>query len=809
MKGKGGGAQESAGMELKQKVIRALNKLGDRDTNQIAAQELQSMAETLTPIGIPPFLCCILDAQKDQNPGVRKECLRLMATLATSHPAHVAPFLGKMVSAVVKRLKDPDSSSSSSVRDACSAAVAALASHLGDLNNGEGFALLAKPLWEALGEQNKQVQWGSALCLVALVRNAPRPPPSICLRMLTRTTKLLHNPHFMAKPPLIDLNTAILIQAGGATSQNVLSPALAGICEALKNSDWTTRKAASVALAEIASAGGGSYLGSLKASCIRSLESCRFDRVKPVRDAALYALQSWKSLPGPDATEPSESGSSIKANHILHAENFSREDYSNLTSNSDSVGKDAKVKRFLSESTKRRVPLSARKTSSNYGGDCLSKADEWKIEVVVPKVHRVSETDLCDEESEGSSVTKVLERTSTEISSALRAGCEYLSLDDKQDCLSESNLVADSFETKFVTVSDNVLEGGSSLKQAGRNQQFAVEAINDEETLHAAKLQDRRSLDSTVTDSSYQILNGSVTSEMACIRKQLLEIENKQSNIMEVLQALSAGITDNLCMLHSKVSGLEHEIDKIVHVLVDTKHSNSAVSKLMKQNQSISSPRNSTSTPRSSIDIRNRQPVLFSAKNSNISEDKAFSKSRPVNSNKEATDMWADVTLKSSMNTTGNEMPKMSRLGASNMGQMRKNDVFASVSGANARHGGAESKKYLWQRVKCYLSEGDLDSAYEEAICSGDELLLLELLDTTGPVLESLSQKTVSDLLCTLASYIQEHRFIDPIVVDLSKIHGPDYLVLSAKARREFYSAIQEARADMFRPQVWLSSLLD
>lgn len=53
---------------------------------------------------------------------------------------------------------------------------------------------------------------------------------------------------------------------------------MTSIQDALKNSDWATRKAASVALAEIASS-GRSFLGSFKASCISSLESCRFDKV--------------------------------------------------------------------------------------------------------------------------------------------------------------------------------------------------------------------------------------------------------------------------------------------------------------------------------------------------------------------------------------------------------------------------------------------------------------------------------------------------------------------------------------------------
>ena len=72
-----------------------------------------------------------------------------------------------------------------------------------------------------------------------------------------------------------------VLQAGGASNRNVLSAAMLGIQEALKNSDWTTRKAASVALGDIATS-CGSFLGSFKASCIRSLESCRFDKVGPI-----------------------------------------------------------------------------------------------------------------------------------------------------------------------------------------------------------------------------------------------------------------------------------------------------------------------------------------------------------------------------------------------------------------------------------------------------------------------------------------------------------------------------------------------
>lgn len=194
--------------ELKNRVVLALNKLADRDTYQIGVDELEKVVECITPEGLAPFLSCILDTDSELKSAVRKECIRMMGMLASFHGSIIGPHLGKMMASVVKRLKDPDSV----VRDACVETVGILASKL---SNGEGesdvvFVALVKPLFEALGEQNKQVQSGSALCLARIIDSTCDPPISILQRMLTRTIKLLKNPHFMAKPAVIDLNRSII-----------------------------------------------------------------------------------------------------------------------------------------------------------------------------------------------------------------------------------------------------------------------------------------------------------------------------------------------------------------------------------------------------------------------------------------------------------------------------------------------------------------------------------------------------------------------------------------------------------------------
>lgn len=199
---------QQVAFELKHRILHALNKVGDRDTYQIGVEELDKTIESLTADGVAPFLSCILDTDSEQKSAVRKECVRLMGALATFHESFVLPHLGKIVTSIVKRLKDSDSI----VKDACVETVGVLASKLGSIE-GESdgiFVALVKPLFEALGEQNKQVQSGAALCLARVIDIIHDPPVSIMQKMLARIIKMLKNPHFMAKPSVIELNRSII-----------------------------------------------------------------------------------------------------------------------------------------------------------------------------------------------------------------------------------------------------------------------------------------------------------------------------------------------------------------------------------------------------------------------------------------------------------------------------------------------------------------------------------------------------------------------------------------------------------------------
>ncbi|KAK7314323.1 hypothetical protein VNO77_32842 [Canavalia gladiata] len=784
-------AQGQANWELKHRIVGALNKVGDRDTQQIGMDELERMAHGLRGEGIWAFVSCILDTDSEQKTAIRKECIRLMGTLASFYEAGlILPHLPKMVVSIVKRLRDPDSV----VRDVCVHTVALLASKLVNNNNDKdkAFLLLARPIFEALGEQNKHVQSGSALCLARIIDNTLHPPLSLLHKMLTRTLKMLKNPHFMAKPALLELTRSI-IQVGGAPTQNILSAAIGSIQEALKDTDWTTRKAASLALGDIGLS-GASFLACFRASCIQSLESCRFDKVKPVRDAVLQALKYWTILPCPDTPEPSETGSSLK-------ENICRGDSSDLSSTTESRQWDLKLQKVNMKSNTGRIPLSNRKTCKNYVRNPHHiKPDDWHVEVAVPRPHSVAE--FQNEESESCSVTKPLETMSADVTSMQDVGYEYVPMDDKQECSSVSNLATHNFETKFLSASNDCFINSELQKPITRTQQFGEEISSDEQ-VYSMTMQHPRSSDSRVTEPSRQSTHEccmQITNEMICIQNQLSDFEVKQANMMHQLQMFTSGIMDALSTIQSRMEGLENVFDRLSQESLQVgRHSYPENSKLGRQSENVASPRFSICTPRPSVEINNKQSGSMSVKNSESWERKTFSRSQPRIHAGDSLDMWTGYRVKSARKFAEKDVLNSLAKDTKSMGSTKKDAIHSSATRTNARNGCSESNTNYWKCVKRLLCEGDINSAYMEALCASDELVLVELLNKTGPVIECLSVKTVNVLLSTLASYLQEGKLFNTVVpwlqqiVEMSTIHGPNCIALSIEVKKQLLTAIQEA----------------
>lgn len=196
--------------------------------------------------------------------------------------------------------------------------------------------------------------------------------------------------------------------------------------------------------------------------------------------------------------------------------------------------------KYGSELAKKRVPLSSRKAVRTYAEKSQqSGTNDWKVEIAMPKSRNISVGENPNDESEGSSLIKRCERTNSDIKSINNIGYEYVELDDKQECSSVSNLFTECIKSEVVTTHSNASDDTNLVKSTGTSQRFAVDEVSTEEQRYLAKVHDRRSLDSTITDSTSHTMHGCCSQtekDMMSIRKHLLEIENKQASLVDMLQ---------------------------------------------------------------------------------------------------------------------------------------------------------------------------------------------------------------------------------------------------------------------------------
>lgn len=165
------------------------------------------------------LLNCLYEASTDPKPAVKKESIRLLATVCASHGDSTSTHLTKIIAHIVKRLKDADSG----VKDACRDAIGALsAQYLKGENGGDNgslgsvVTLFVKPLFEAMGEQNKGVQSGAAMCMAKMVECASDPPVAAFQKLCPRICKLLNNPNFLSRAALLPVVSS-LSQVCGAS----------------------------------------------------------------------------------------------------------------------------------------------------------------------------------------------------------------------------------------------------------------------------------------------------------------------------------------------------------------------------------------------------------------------------------------------------------------------------------------------------------------------------------------------------------------------------------------------------------------
>lgn len=198
----------------------------------------------------------------------------------------------------------------------------------------------------------------------------------------------------------------------------------------------------------------------------------------------------------------------------------------------------------ISTNSTKRNPSGIREACLNYvQSPCHPKANDWNIEIALPKTYTVTSADTHDEESEGSCVTGTFERNASAIK-VQGFKYDYVPMNDKAESYSVSDFVSSSVNTKQERIVNSCLQESDSVKVIGMDHRSPAGETDSEEHMSSLAVHKHKNLDSMVAELNSQSLRGCclhTANELAFIREKLLEIETKQSSLLDLVQVFYLG----------------------------------------------------------------------------------------------------------------------------------------------------------------------------------------------------------------------------------------------------------------------------
>ncbi|KAI7737704.1 hypothetical protein M8C21_011876, partial [Ambrosia artemisiifolia] len=358
-----------------------------RDTHHLAINHLQTIISTSSPDTIPLILNTLFESSSNttiNKPIIKNQAISLLSFLCASHTHHTHTHLPKIITHIVKRLKDSDFG----VKDCCSHSIGHLSSlylkgfdhNNVNVNGSVVVSWFVKPLFEAMSEPNKCLQAGAAMCLGRVVDMASDPNVfRVFQKMCGKICKFLNSPNFLANAALLPVVSS-LAQVG-AISPQYWEPLLQSIHDCLNSDDWSTRKAAADTLNALA-LHSSNLIREKPTSTIAVLEACRFDKIKPVRDSITEALQLWKFVADHEDQNTSGQSQDSESAKLSRKERPKLDDKRILTPVQDGQTKGRNISKKSTVTKKKGPPLSDKELNPEFFRRLLRRVS-GEVEVVV------------------------------------------------------------------------------------------------------------------------------------------------------------------------------------------------------------------------------------------------------------------------------------------------------------------------------------------------------------------------------------------------------------------------------------------
>ncbi|RID62592.1 hypothetical protein BRARA_E01655 [Brassica rapa] len=649
-----------------------------------------------------------------------------------------------IISHIVKRLKDADNG----VRDACRDAIGSLSERFLTEGGAPMVGLFAKPLFEAMAEQNKSLQSGAAICMGKMVDSATEPPVAAFQKLCPRISKLLNSPNYLTKASLLPL-VGSLSQVGAIAPQS-LESLLHSIHECLRCTDWVTRKAASDVLIALA-VHSTSLVADKTDSTLTALEACRFDKIKPVRESLSEALNVWKNIAGKGESGTSVDQKDVTSEQCMLETNGETDPVmqgssDDLSSNSDSISKAVLILR-------KKAP---RLTGKDLNPEFFQKLEkggsgDMPVEVILPSRQKNSSNSNTEDESDANaSVSR----------SRPKGLCRIAGAHPKQRHFGDFARAFEADETQVIQAEASESRGN-----------------------------------------------------WPPLQRQLLHLERQQTHIMNMLQDFMGGSHDGMRSLENRVRGLERIVEEMSREMSTQSGARGKVAAPWRSDvdgwdgPSYASSRNAQTSSRKTLGTGPMDSEHSG--NSRRAWDKSSVQIR-LGEGPSARSVWQaskDEATLEAIRVAGEDGGGTSRTRKVSIPQA---EAIMEDDDDDDRRGQERDPVWTcWSNAMHALRVGDTDSAFAEVLSTGDDLLLVKLMDKTGPVLNQLSCDIGNEVLNSIAQFLPDHTLFDVCLswiqqlLEVSVENGADFMGVPLELKKEILLNLHEASLTMDPPEDW------
>ncbi|KAK4778868.1 hypothetical protein SAY86_006396 [Trapa natans] len=615
----------------------------------------------------------------------------------------------------------------------------------------------------------------------------------------------------------------VLLLQVGAISPQSFDSLLQGIQECLGSPDWATRKASAEALIALAMH-SKDLITDGAASTSTTLEGCRFDKIKPVRDRMLEALQLWKKVLGKEEGGLDDQKSISQEQEIPEPLGLPEKNELNPSDGKDSFPTGHSVPKAKSGNIsdkavvilKKKAPVLIDKEINPEFFQKLETrgSDDLPVEVVVPRRHLNSSSSSNGEE----------------------AGLSVVELRGRFNLM--SNNLEESSMSKYRTM-DRGMDGRVWRLRSAHNDK--IDANQRESTAVFAK-------------TECQSEGGSFSSNKGnwiAIQRQLLHLERQQAHLLGMLQDFMGGSHDSMIMLENRVKGLERIVEDMAHDLSISSGRRcggshlglGATGRFMGKHNGLSdyaggkfgrgsgrfaisqgtasSLRGRNFAWRSDISegldrVRDFPPYggfrngQSGARKAPDDGRRAWGKVGAPNlrhgEGPSARSVWQaskdEATLEAiriagddggSSRAAGVAVPELTAeaMEDDNMGQER-DPVWAS-----------------WTNAMDALHVGGIDAAYAEVLSTGDDRLLVKLMDRSGPAIDQISHEVAVEVIHAVAQFLQEQNLLDICLSWIQQLfeivleNGPNSVSLPMDVKKELLFNLHGISSATDPPDDW------